>query len=91
MKKTNSSAKPADDSPSMPFDAANDARGGLSSQEDVQTRSSDDSAGNDADKPKDDDTCCGDACTSKTCKRTLKALEFDLSDHSPHGHTSHGH
>jgi hypothetical protein len=39
-----------------------------------------------SDKPEGDDTCCGDACTSKTCKRALKALGFDLSDHSSHGH-----
>lgn len=40
-----------------------------------------------ADKPKDDgDACCGDACTAKTCSRALKAIEFDLSDHSLHSH-----
>jgi hypothetical protein len=38
------------------------------------------------DKPEDDGVCCGDACTSKTCSRALKALEFDVSDHSLHGH-----
>jgi hypothetical protein len=91
MTKTNSSAKPADVSTSAPFDAADDIKRSLSSEEDVQTRPSDDTAGDDADKPDDDDTCCGDACTSKTCKRALKALEFDLSDHSPLGHSSHGH
>jgi hypothetical protein len=91
MTKTNPSAKPADASTSAPFDAVSDINGSLSSEEDVQTHSSDSSASNDADKPENDDTCCGDACTSKTCKRALKALEFDLSDHSPHGHSSHGH
>ena len=37
-------------------------------------------------RQEDDDTCCGDARTSETCKRALKALDFDLSDHSSHGH-----
>jgi hypothetical protein len=28
----------------------------------------------------DDDKCCGDACTSKACKRVLKSLELAASD-----------
>jgi hypothetical protein len=28
----------------------------------------------------DDDPCCGEACTSKSCKRMLKSLEFAVSD-----------
>jgi hypothetical protein len=39
-----------------------------------------------SDKPEADDACCGDACTSKTCKRALKAIEFDVSDRSLHSH-----
>lgn len=83
MTKTDSSAKPTDDSTSTPFDAATEANDSLPSHEDMQARSSDDSVN--TDKPEDDDTCCGDACTSKTCKCVLKALDFGLSDHSPHG------
>ncbi len=30
----------------------------------------------------DDDKCCGDACTSKACKRVLKSLELAASDFS---------
>ena len=38
------------------------------------------------DNPEADDGCCGDACTSKTCSRALKALQLKVSETSLHDH-----